>query len=111
MLYVKDLAALIQNCVESPLDGGIYNVGSIRQVTLEEQVDGIIDVFTREKRSNKIYCPDKPNALLNHLDISKTITDLGYCPKYSYVDWLKDFKSEMENNRFEKLWGTRSDYE
>ena len=111
MLYVKDLAALIRNCVESPLEGGIYNVGSIKQVTLEEQVDGIIDVFTREKRSNKIYCPDKPNALLNHLDISKTITDLGYCPKYSYVDWLKDFKTEMENNHFEKLWGTRSDYE
>lgn len=111
MLYVKDLAVLIQNCIESQLEGGIYNVGSLKQVSLEEQVDGIIDVFSNGKRSNKVYRPDKPNALLNHLDISKTITELGYSPKYSYLEWLKDFKTEMESNRFEKLWGVRSDYE
>lgn len=111
MLYVKDLAQLIQQCVESTLKGGIYNVGSIKQVTLEEQIDGIINVFSKEKRSNKILCPDKPNALFNHLDISKTIDDLGYAPKYSYVGWLKDFKKESEMNRFKLLWGVRADYE
>lgn len=111
MLYVKDLAQLIQQCVESPLEGGIYNVGSIKQVTLEEQIDGIIDVFTTNKRSKKIHCPDKPNALFNHLDITKTVDELGYDPKYSYVEWLKDFKKEMEENRFKLLWGVRADYE
>lgn len=111
ILYVKDLAQLIQNCVESTLEGGIYNVGSLKQVTLEEQIDGIIEVFTNEKKSNKILRPDKPDALFNHLDISKTVKELGYSPKYSYIDWLKDFKKEMEEDRFEKLWGTRADYE
>lgn len=111
MLYVKDLAILIQQCVESSLEGGIYNVGSLRQVTLEEQIDGIIEVFTNEKKSKKILRPDKPDALFNHLDITKTIEELGYSPKYSYIDWLRDFKKEMEENRFEKLWGTRADYE
>ena len=111
MLYVKDLAQLIQQCVESPNEGGIYNVGSIKQVTLEEQIDGIIEVFTEGKRSNKVLCPDKPNALFNHLDISKTIMELGYNPQYSYIEWLKDFKKEMEENRFKLLWGTREDYE
>ena len=110
MLYVKDLAQLIQQCVESRKEGGIYNVGSIKQISLEEQIDGIIDVFTVDKRSRKIYCPDKPNALFNHLDISKTVNDLNYVPQYSYLDWLKDFKMEEKLNRFKLLWGCREDY-
>lgn len=107
MVYVKDVAQLIGQCIEDNEHGGIYNVGCPHQVTLEEQIDGIIDVFTEEKRSKKIYRPDKPDALFNHLDISKTISDLGYSPKYSYKDWLIDFKEEERLYRFEKLWGQR----
>lgn len=111
MLYVKDLTLLIEQAIESDKKGGIYNVGSAKQVSLEEQIDGIIDVFSDVKRSEKVYCPEKPDALFNHLDISKTIKDLDYKPQYSYIDWLRDFKLEEEMNRFEKLWGTREDYE
>ena len=110
MVYVKDVAQLIAQCIEDKEFGGIYNVGSLHQVTLEEQIDGIIEVFTRDKRSKKIYCPDKPDALFNHLDISKTIKELKYSPKYSYIDWLMDFKEEERNNRFMKLWGERKNY-
>ena len=105
------MTQLIQNCIESSLQGGIYNVGSSKQISLEEQIDGIIEVFTERSRSRKIYCPEKPNALFNHLYISKTIKDLDYSPKYSYIDWLNDFKKEMQENRFKLLWGTRKDYE
>lgn len=105
MVYVKDVAQLIGQCIEDNEHGGIYNVGSLHQMTLEEQIDGIIDVFTEEKRSKKIYRPDKPDALFNHLDIRKTIEELGYSPKYDYIDWLKDFKEEESKNRFVGLWG------
>lgn len=111
MLYVKDLSQLIKQCIDSNLAGGIYNVGSTKQVTLEEQIDGIIEVFTKDKKSKKYYCPEKPDALFNHLDISKTVKELGYNPQYSYIDSLVDLKKEMETNRFEKLWGIREDYE
>jgi UDP-glucose 4-epimerase len=111
MLYVKDLSQLVEQCIESDLEGGIYNVGSIKQVSLEEQINGIINVFSRGKKSPKIYCPEKPNALFNHLDISKTISELGYAPKYSYMDWLIDFKKEEELNRFRLLWGDKEDYD
>ena len=111
MLYVKDLSQLIKQCIETSIDGGIYNVGSTKQVTLEEQINGIIEIFTKEKKSKKVYCPEKPDALFNHLDISNTIKELGYSPKYSYIDSLVDFKKEMELNRFEKLWGVREDYD
>ena len=106
MVYVKDVAQLIYQCVEDDKHSGIYNVGSLHQVTLEEQIDGIIDVFTTDKRSKKIYRPDMPNALYNHLDITKTIKELGYNPVYGYKEWLLDFKEEENRNRFEKLWGT-----
>lgn len=111
MVYVKDVAQLIAQCIEDDGHGGIYNVGSLYQVSLEEQIDGIIEVFTEGKKSKKMYCPDKPDALFNHLDISKTVKDLGYAPKYSYIDWLIDFKEEERMNRFERLWGTKADYE
>lgn len=112
MLYVKDLAKLIGNCLEKDIDGGIYNVGSKVQVSLEEQIDGIIEVFsTSNITSKKIYKPEMPDALLNHLDISKTIKELDYHPVYSYRDSLLDFKKEMEENRFQLLWGTRKDYD
>ena len=105
MVYVKDVAQLIAQCIEDKEHGGIYNVGSPHQVTLEEQIDGIIEVFTEGKKSKKIYRPDKPDALFNHLDISKTKEELNYSPKYNYLDWLKDFKEEEQKKRFERLWG------
>ena len=111
MVYVKDVAKLISQCIEDKEHGGIYNVGSLHQVTLEEQIDGIIEVFTEEKKSKKIYRPDKPDALFNHLDISKTIKELGYSPRYSYIDWLKDFKEEEKVNQFESLSGRMEDYD
>lgn len=111
MLYVKDLARLVETCLKSKIDGGIYNVGSEKQISLEEQIDGIIQVFTTGKKSRKIYCPEKPDALLNHLDISKTQRDLNYHSTYSYIDWLLDFKNEQQQNRFCKLWGVRENYE
>lgn len=110
MLYVKDLARLIEQCVELDIPGGIYNVGSLKQVTLEEQIDGIIEVFTRDRKSEKIYRPDKPDALFNHLDSSKTVSELGYAPKYSYIDSLRDIKKEMEAERFKAMWGVKEDY-
>lgn len=110
MVYVKDVAQLISQCIEDKEHGGIYNVGSLHQVTLEEQIDGIIEVFTEDKKSKKRYRPDKPDALFNHLDISKTIKELGYAPMYSYKDWLEDFKEEERINRFVQLWGATNDY-
>lgn len=110
MVYVKDVAALIDRCIENDTACGIYNVGSRHQVSLEEQIDGIIDVFSAGKRSKKIYRPDKPDNLFNHLDISKTVKDLGYSPRYDYIDWLRDFKEEESLNRFAPLWGNPEDY-
>ena len=111
MVYIKDLTQLVSNCMASDLEGGTYNVGNGWQVSLEEQIQGIIDVFSpKDNPSPKIYCPDKPDPLQNAFDITKTVKELNFHPHYSYVESLKDFKHEMETEPFAKLWGKKEDY-
>jgi len=110
--YIKDLIQVIMKVIESERDGGIYNVGRGIGVTLEEQIKGIVEVFSpRDNPSKIIYNPDMPDARQFIHDISKTKEELGYKPNFDYISLLKDFKKEMDLNRFEKLWGSPADYE
>jgi UDP-glucose 4-epimerase len=109
--YIYDCVDVIQKAVESELKGGVYNVGRGVPVTIEEQVKGIVDVFSvPDKKPNIIYRPDKPDIREYVLDISKTRRDLGYTPQWSYLRGLEDMKEKMKNNHFSKLWGTPQDY-
>ena len=111
MVYIKDFVQLVSNCVKSELEGGTYNVGNGWQVSLDEQIRGIIEVFSpKDKPSEIIYCPEKPDPLENAFDISKTVAELNFHPMYSYLDQLRDFKHEMETEPFAQLWGTKEDY-
>ena len=106
IVYIKDLIQIIRNCIDSELEGGVYNVGRGVGVTLEKQIRGIVKVFSPKNKTSKIvYKPDKPNARQFIHDISKTVNDLNYKPQYDYLSLLKDFKREMELQRFKKLWG------
>ena len=110
MVYVKDFTQVVECCFESDAPGGIYNVGG-KAVSLEEQIDGIIEVFSpRHAPSKKIYKPNMPDPRLLKLDISKTESELGYSQKYSYLDSLRDFKKDMENEPFALLWGKKEDF-
>ena len=40
MVYIKDFVRVVEKCVSSPLEGGMYNVGNGWQVSLEEQIKG-----------------------------------------------------------------------
>lgn len=112
MVYVKDMVRLVQCCIESDKDGGCYNCGNGWQVSLEEQILGIVDVFSQPgKRSPVIYCPDKPDPRQNGLDMTKTFADFpNYRPQYSYIEQLRDFKREMDEEPMALLWGTKDDY-
>ena len=111
MVYIKDFTRLVSLALKSDKDGGFYNVGNGWQVTLEEQIKGIVKVFSPKDNPSKItYAPEKPDPLENAFDITKLKEDFGYEPKYSYIDQLVDFKHEMETEPFAKLWGTKDDY-
>lgn len=108
---VEDFLQIVQKCVESSLDGGLYNIGSGGS-TLDERVHAIVDVFSPNDRKSIItYAPEKPSARQFVLDISKTKSELGYIPKYTWKDFCEWFKKEREVQRFAKLWGKEEDYE
>lgn len=109
-ICVMDFLQIVEKCVTSPLDGGIYNVGSGGS-TLEERVRGIVEVFSpKENPSPIIYRPEKRNSQQFVLDIHKTMNELKYEPQYNWKEYLLDFKKEMEAQTFKKLWGNSNDY-
>lgn len=107
---MKDFLQIVEKALIADREGGIYNIGSGGS-TLEERVKAIVEVFNPQDKKSKItYCPEKRSTLQFVLDISKTQEELGYKPQYSWKDYLLDFKKEMEEQRFGKLWGYESDF-
>lgn len=105
VVYVKDLAKILYLACECEAAGGIYNVGTGEPITLIEQVRGMIEIFSSgNKKSQIVFCPEKASARQYDIDISKTRRELGYEPAYSYLEYLKDFKNEMIENRFKELF-------
>ena len=45
-----------------------------------------------------------------HFDITKTKLELGYEPRYSYIEAMEDFYHEMQTEPFALLWGKKEDY-
>ena len=88
--------------IEKKVEAGIYNVSTGEATSLEEQILGIIDVFSPVNNKSKVvYRPDKKVHLNNHrYDISNAIKDLGYHPEYMYREMLEDMKKEMQSDRF-----------
>lgn len=104
VVYVKDFCQMLGKAITVDRECGFYNVGTGTGVTLKEQIEGIVDVFCPEnKKSEIITCPDKPNSREFIMDITNAKEELGYEPYYYYLDYLRDFKKEMEINRFAEL--------
>jgi UDP-glucose 4-epimerase len=102
MVYIKDCCQMFYLGLKNAGNGGVYNVGTGIGTTLQEQVEGIIEVFSEPGRRSKIvYCPEKPNGKAFIMDISNAVQELGYCPQYSYIEMLHDMKREMEAQRSE----------
>ena len=100
IVYVKDYCQMIYKALLVDKEKGIYNVGTGKGVSLQEQIEGMIEVFSpKGKKSKIIYCPEKPNSREFIMDITNAKEELGYEPKYNYIEYLQDFKKEMEKGR------------
>lgn len=112
IVYIKDFVQAVVKAADSNLTGGFYNIGAKERVTLDEMIHGIVEVFSPEDNKSEIkYDGSQADTLQSLLDITKTKTDLGYQPQYSYIDMLKDFKKEMLEEPFSELWNTAEYYE
>lgn len=104
IVYVKDFTQLLIKGIRSDVQRGVYNVATGKATTLEEQIRGIVEVFTPpESPSDIVYRPEKPSQNSYLYSIDNARSDLDYEPRYSYMDMLIDMKSEIKSDRFDHL--------
>lgn len=105
ILYVKDLCQLMFKALFADIDGGTYNAGTGIKTTLQEQIQGMIDVFSTGNCEPKIiYKPEGSGFTSFVMDIENAKKELGYEPKFTYKKYLEDYKEEQNLKRFDELW-------
>ena len=105
MVHVYDCAQMICKAVIADRDHGIYNVGTGIPVTLEEQCQAIIDVFSpKDKPSTIEYHPGKSGGGFL-MDITNAKEELGYEPVYDVHKLFEDYKYEEQFDRCKSLRG------
>ena len=104
MVHVYDCSQMICRAVTVDREEGFYNVGTGIPITLQEQCEAIIEVFSPKDNPSKIiYHPDASNDGGFLMDISNAVEELGYEPKYSVKMLFEDYKYEMQLDRFKEL--------
>jgi len=104
MVYVDDCAQMICKAVLVDRDKGWYNVGTGVPVTLQEQIETIIKVFSpKDHPSQIVYCPEKPCGGGFLMDVQNAKDELGYEPQYDCLRLFEAYREEMRINRFLEL--------
>ncbi len=104
IVYVKDFCQFVYRALFANCDCGCFNVGADNMVSMREQIEGIIKVFSPGDNPSKIvYCPEKRSCDDSHMNIDKARRFLGYEPEYDYISYLEDYKKEMNSDRFRGL--------
>jgi len=105
IIYVKDVVSAIVKSLKNDQAVGLYNSASGRKLSLKEEVETIVKVFSSGKNPSKIiYRSDLPNSIEPFVyDIGKAKTDLGWEPEYSFEEMIVDYKKEMESGSLEFL--------
>ena len=66
IVCVKDLWQMIGKTISVDRCSGFYNVGTGRPVSLKDQIEGIIEVFSPKRNPSTIIpCPDR--QMLDHI--------------------------------------------
>jgi UDP-glucose 4-epimerase len=107
MVHVYDCAQMICKAVLADREGGFYNVGTGIPVTLQEQCQAIIDVFSpKDKPSIIEYVnPERASGGGFLMDITNAKKELGYKPVYDVHKLFENYKEEMAIDRFLELRG------
>lgn len=106
LLYVKDAVSGIIAALKSENATGLYNIGTGVGLTIEDEAKAIIKAFSPpDNPSRLVYRPEIEEVEKRSyiFDITKAKKELGYSPKYSYENAMRDYKKEMESRRFKHL--------
>lgn len=108
VVYVKDVAHAFYLAMNSENTYGLYNMTSGKGVTLQQQVEIIVDVFAknREKKSKIIYKPEIPNNTPSYLfSMEKAYKDFGFIPQYSdFRTMMEDYKKDYDEKKYQELF-------
>lgn len=103
LLYVKDFCTAIE-CALRCNNTGIYNLSGVRFYTMEEQIQGIIDVFgNKTNLLEKVYCPEMPSTPMHLYADEKAKVELGWKPIWDWWRACEDMKKCMEEKPFHQL--------
>ena len=103
LLYVKDFCSAIE-CAIKTEHTGIYNLSGVRFYTMEEQIQGIIDVFgNKANPPTKKYCPEKPSTPMHLYADEKAKIELDWKPCWDWWKACEDMKKVMEEKPFHQL--------
>ncbi len=102
LIYIKDFCQLAELALFSSNEkGGSYNVGTGVMTSLDDFVHGIVEVFSPEGNPSEIvYRPELHDCVNYYMNVDKAKRDLGYAPRYDAMAFLRDYKQEMEDDRF-----------
>lgn len=105
VVYVKDVVSAVILTLRNKEARGLYNVASGEKVSLREEAEEIIRVFSPVNKPSEVRIrPNRPNSVEPfHYDISKARYDLQWFPRYLLHEMLVDIKKEMNDGRFEFL--------
>ena len=107
MLYVDDCAQMFCRAIENKtLKTGFYNCGTGVPVTLQEQIEAVIRVFSPPDHPSEIVVlRDKVAGGGILMDVQNAKEELGYRPEYDVTRLFEAFKAEMKVDRFAELRG------
>lgn len=105
IVYINDVTEAFVQALKSRDAHGLYNITSGRAITLREEVEAIVKVFSREDKKSVItYKPEKPNSIEPFIyDNSKAKKEFGWTPRFTLEEMLVDYKREMESGQFSFL--------
>lgn len=104
MVHVYDCAQMLCKAVECDREEGLYNVGTGIPVTMQQQIETIIKVFSPEDHPSEIiYRPDKKSGGGFLMDVTNAKEELGYEPQYDVLKLFQNYKEEMAVDRFKEL--------
>lgn len=105
MVHVYDCAQMLCKGVVVDRETGFYNVGTGIPVTLEEQCQAIIDVFSPKDNPSTIEYYQGNNGGGFLMDITNAKEELGYEPIMDVHKLFEDYKYEEKFDRFKSLRG------
>ncbi len=94
-IYVKDVVEIVKRCIELDIVNEIINVGTGREYTVLEVVDTILRIMGRANLKPVFYPPRPGDVARSCADISKMIQLLGYRPRYSLEEGIRETISAL----------------